>query len=189
MTPPRTQSKKTSRAASLSRAFVPLLLTISTPIARPRPRVSPTIERSSHSFTRFRALPPIRAARSGIRSRCRISTVTIEILQRDRIPERAARIGGRALKRVKEWEDLSIVGETRGLGLAIGVEIVSDKGTKARDNDAAREVFFDCVRGGVIPLYDYEMNVLRIQPPLTIEEALLDKALDGMESALRKHAR
>src|SRR3989449_7680937 len=56
MTPPRTQSKKTSRAVSLSRAFVPLLLTISTPIARPRPRVSPTIERSSHSFTRFRAL-------------------------------------------------------------------------------------------------------------------------------------
>src|SRR5439155_730661 len=81
MTPPRTQSKKTSRAASLSRAFVPLLLTISTPIARPRPRVSPTIERSSHSFTRFRALPPIRAARSGIRSRCRISIVTVAATQ------------------------------------------------------------------------------------------------------------
>jgi len=117
------------------------------------------------------------------------ATVTIDIMQRDRIPERAARIGGNALKRVKEWEGLSIVGETRGLGLAIGVEIVSNKGTKARDNDAAREVFFDCVRGGVIPLYDYEMNVLRIQPPLTIEEPLLDKALDGMESALRKHSR
>ena len=120
---------------------------------------------------------------------CVAATVTIDIMQRDRIPERAARIGGKALKRVKEWEDLSIVGETRGLGLAIGVEIVSDKGTKARDNDTAREVFFDCVRGGVIPLYDYEMNVLRIQPPLTIEEAVLDKALDGMESALRKHGR
>jgi 4-aminobutyrate aminotransferase-like enzyme len=120
---------------------------------------------------------------------CVAATVTIDIMRRDRIPERAARIGGKALKRVKEWEDLSIVGETRGLGLAIGVEIVSDKGTKARDNETAREVFFDCVRSGVIPLYDYEMNVLRIQPPLTIEEALLDKALDGMESALRKHAR
>src|SRR6266705_1032260 len=77
MTPPRTQSKKTSRAMSLSRAFVPLSLTISTPIARPRPRVSPTIERSSHSFTRFRALPPTRAARSGIRSRRMISIVTV----------------------------------------------------------------------------------------------------------------
>jgi len=46
-------------------------------------------------------------------------------------------------------------------------------------------VFFDCVRNGVIPLYDYEMNVLRIQPPLTIEERLLEKALDVMEDALR----
>src|SRR5712691_1421992 len=81
MTPPRTQSKKTSRAVSLSRAFVPLLLTISTPIARPRPRVSPTIERSSHSFTRFRAFPPIRAARSGIRSRRMISIVTVAATQ------------------------------------------------------------------------------------------------------------
>src|SRR5438034_1370777 len=104
---------------------------------------------------------------------CVAATVTIDIMQRDRIPERSARLGGKALQRVKEWEDLSIVGETRGLGLAIGVEIVSDKRTKARDNDVAREVFFDCVRGGVIPLYDYEMNVLRIQPPLTIEEPLL----------------
>ncbi len=50
-------------------------------------------------------------------------------------------------------------------------------------------MFFDCVRNGVIPLYDYEMNVLRIQPPLTIEESLLDKALDVMEDALRAHAR
>ncbi len=33
------------------------------------------------------------------------------------------------------------------------------------------------------------MNVLRIQPPLTIEESLLDKALDVMEAALRKHSR
>src|SRR6266704_2774609 len=117
---------------------------------------------------------------------CVAATVTIDIMQRGRIPERAARIGGKALKRVKEWEDLSIVGETRGLGLAIGVEFVSDKESKGRDNDTARDVFFDCVRAGVIPLYDYEMNVLRIQPPLTIEEPLLDKALDVMEAALRK---
>ena len=120
---------------------------------------------------------------------CVAASVTIDIMRRDRIPERAGRIGGKALRRVKEWEDLSIVGETRGLGLAIGVEIVKDKDAKTRDNDTARDVFFDCVRGGVIPLYDYEMNVLRIQPPLTIEEPLLDKALDVMEGALRKHAR
>ena len=42
----------------------------------------------------------------------------------------AARVGAKALARVKEWEDFSIVGETRGLGLAIGVEIVEDKETE-----------------------------------------------------------
>ena len=120
---------------------------------------------------------------------CVAASATIDIMRRDRIPERAGRVGGKALRRVKEWEDLSIVGETRGLGLAIGVEIVKDKDAKTRDNDTARDVFFDCVRGGVIPLYDYEMNVLRIQPPLTIEEPLLDHALDVMEGALRKHTR
>ncbi len=120
---------------------------------------------------------------------CVAATVTIDILRRERIPERAARVGAKVLKRVKEWEDLPIVGEARGLGLAIGVEIVSDKDAKTRDDETAREVFFDCVRNGVIPLYDTEMNVLRIQPPLTIEERLLGKALDVMESALRDHAR
>jgi 4-aminobutyrate aminotransferase-like enzyme len=41
----------------------------------------------------------------------------------------------------------------------------------------------------VVPLYDTEENVLRIQPPLTIEEDLLERALDTMEASLRKHAR
>jgi 4-aminobutyrate aminotransferase len=120
---------------------------------------------------------------------CVAATVAIDIMIRDRIPERSARLGKKALKRVREWEDLSIVGDTRGLGLAIGVEIVKDKEEKIRDVQTARQVFFDCVKHGVVPLYDTEENVLRIQPPLTIEEDLLERALDTMEASLRKHAR
>ncbi|HKW43201.1 MAG TPA: aspartate aminotransferase family protein [Thermoplasmata archaeon] len=120
---------------------------------------------------------------------CVAATVTIDIMRRDKIPERAARLGTAALKRAKEWENFPIVGDVRGLGLAIGVEIVKDKRAKTRDDDLARRVFFDCVHGGVVPLSDNELNVLRIQPPLTIEEDLLDKALGVMEEALRKNAR
>ncbi len=50
-----------------------------------------------------------------------------------------------------------MVGDTRGLGLAIGV----------------------------VPLYDYDTNVLRIQPPLAIPESELGRALDVMEDCLR----
>src|SRR2546421_12349590 len=84
---------------------------------------------------------------------CVAASVTIDIMRRDRIPERAGRIGGKALRRGKEWEDLSIVGETRGLGLAIGVEIVKDKDAKTRGNDTAPDVFLDRVPGGGVPLY------------------------------------
>lgn len=120
---------------------------------------------------------------------CVAASVTIDIMKRDRIPQRSARLGAKALRRAKEWEELGIVGDVRGLGLAIGVELVSDKDTKERDPDTTRAVFFDCLEHGVIPLYDYEMNVLRIQPPLTIEEEQLNRALDVMEQSLRKHSR
>ncbi|HYM38576.1 MAG TPA: aminotransferase class III-fold pyridoxal phosphate-dependent enzyme [Thermoplasmata archaeon] len=117
---------------------------------------------------------------------CVAASTAIDILLRDKIAERSARLGVRALKRVKEWEALPLVGDTRGLGLAIGVELVTSKTSKGRALKATRSVFFDCVEHGVIPLYDYDMNVLRIQPPLTIEEDRLDHALEVMEDCLRR---
>ncbi len=117
---------------------------------------------------------------------CVAAKTAIGIMVRDHIADRSAKLGAKALKRVKEWETLSIVGDTRGLGLAIGVELVSSRKTKARALKTTRSVFFDCVKNGAIPLYDYDMNVLRIQPPLTIEEDELDRALDIMEGCLRR---
>lgn len=120
---------------------------------------------------------------------CVAAKTAIGIMVRDHIAERSARVGARALKRVKEWEEMPLVGDTRGLGLAIGVELVTSRKTKARALKTTRSVFFDCVKNGAIPLYDYDMNVLRIQPPLTIEEDLLDRALDIMEGALKRASR
>ena len=120
---------------------------------------------------------------------CVAAKTALSIIVRDRIAERSARVGARALKRVKEWEALPLVGDTRGLGLAIGVELITTKSTKSRAVKTTRSVFFDCVKHGAIPLYDYDMNVLRIQPPLTIEEAELDRALDILEDCLRRASR
>ena len=120
---------------------------------------------------------------------CVAAQVAIDIMVRERIPERSARLGAKALKRAKEWEELRIVGDTRGLGLAIGVEVVKDDAKHSRDVEMARAIFNDCLKHGVVPLYDTDENVLRIQPPLTIEEELLEKALDTLETSLRKCAR
>ena len=117
---------------------------------------------------------------------CAAASKTLEILRRDRIPERSARLGASALKRMKEWESLAHVGEVRGLGLCLAVELVHDKQSRRPDLERGRTVFFDCVAHGTIPLWNYGDHVIRIEPPLTIEEEALDQGLDTLESALRR---
>ena len=116
---------------------------------------------------------------------CAAASKTLEILRRDKIPQRSARLGAAALKRMKEWERLPSVGEVRGLGLCLGVELVRDKRSKRADAELGRRVFFDCVKNGTIPLWNYGDHVIRIEPALTIEREALDSGLDTVEAALR----
>jgi 4-aminobutyrate aminotransferase-like enzyme len=120
---------------------------------------------------------------------CVAASVTLDILRRDRLPERSARLGAWALKRIHEWDRFDAVGDTRGWGLSLAVELVKNRRSMESDPQRARRVFFDCVQHGTIPLWNYGDGFLRIQPPLTIPEALFEQSLDTMEAALRRHAR
>ena len=118
---------------------------------------------------------------------CMAAVATIDVMLRDRIVERSAELGRKTLDRARDWERLRHVGDVRGLGLCVGVELVDSKAGREPNPGLARRVFNDCVRHGVIPLYNYGDHVLRIQPPLTIPEAQLDTALDVMGASLRRH--
>jgi len=120
---------------------------------------------------------------------CVAATRTLEILRRDRLIERSARLGAKALRRIREWERFDGVADVRGLGLCLGVELGREGRGRAPDPKTTRRVFFDCVDHGVVPLYSYGDTVLRIQPPLTISEEELERALDVLEGALRRAAR
>lgn len=120
---------------------------------------------------------------------CVAASTTLDVMRREKIAERSAKVGAKALKRMKEWEELDIVGETRGLGLCSAVELVKGKGSKAPNPEAAKAVFFECVEGGVIPLWNHGEAFLRIQPPLTIEWEALEGALETMEAAIRRQAK
>ena len=117
---------------------------------------------------------------------CVAAATTLDVMRREKVVERSARLGRRALRRIAEWERFDGVVETRGLGLCLAVELGRDRRTP--DPATARAVFFESVRRGTIPLYNYGDHVLRIQPPLTIREEELDRALDTLESVLRRRA-
>ena len=61
---------------------------------------------------------------------CAVALRTLDILERDQLVPRAARLGRYLLDRLRALEDLDCVGEVRGLGLMAAVEVVADRGTK-----------------------------------------------------------
>lgn len=64
---------------------------------------------------------------------CAAALKTVEIMERDRLIERAAELGEKALKRMKGWVDqFEIVGQARGLGLLLGASI-TNRGTGKPD--------------------------------------------------------
>mgnify|MGYP001764017229 CR=1 FL=1 len=106
--------------------------------------------------------------------------------EKEKLRENATKQGEYALKRLKEWvNDYEIVGDVRGKGLMIGVEIIKDKKSKAKDGDTAHEIIDRAWHKGVVAIGAGE-NCFRIAPPLVITRDLLDAGLDMLEESIKE---
>ena len=104
------------------------------------------------------------------------SLATIELLERELIAN-SARVGGYILDRLRTWPDrFKNVGDVRGLGLMIGIELVLDRQSKKPDADLAARVQARMLADGfLIGVGGHHGNVLRLQPPLVIADEDLDE--------------
>jgi 4-aminobutyrate aminotransferase/(S)-3-amino-2-methylpropionate transaminase len=117
---------------------------------------------------------------------CRAALAVLDQIEREGLLERAESIGAAALSRLRELQDRhDVVGDVRGRGAMVAMELVADRGTREPAPNVASRVIEECYREGVIVLkagtYD---NVVRLLPPLTIDEALLAEGLDVLDKAL-----
>jgi len=112
----------------------------------------------------------------------------INVMLREKIPEKAAEKGEYTMKRLNEMkEKYSIIGDVRGKGLMIGIELVKDRDKKTPAVDETRKVRDLCrERGLLIGSGGVKGCVLRIQPPLVITMEQIDKALDILEGAIKE---
>lgn len=112
----------------------------------------------------------------------RIGLETLAILEDERLPERAAALGARAMERLQAMARRHrAIAEVRGLGLLIGVELAEPDGSPAVD--LADAVLYACLERGLS--FKVTMgSVLTLSPPLTIAEDDLDRALDIVDEAL-----
>jgi len=93
------------------------------------------------------------------------------------------------MKRFKEMQEkYSIIGDVRGKGLMIGVEMVKDPKTKVPAKEEANEIMSKCWRRGVA-LITCGLSTLRVVPPLTITRDLLDPALEIIQGAIKEVAK
>ncbi len=100
----------------------------------------------------------------------------MKLIEEENLVERAAKLGRRVLDTFKEAK-LPSVKDIRGKGLLIGMTLQEDK--------PAKDAMSACMDGGLIVCIA-KNNVLRIAPPLTIEEDLLEKGLEIIIDVLKE---
>jgi diaminobutyrate-2-oxoglutarate transaminase len=105
----------------------------------------------------------------------------------NKIPERALELGKKALEPLKKLEtESTIVGEVRGLGLMIAIEMVKDSKTKEPATDFAKMVRkYGHQRGVMIEVGGHHNNVARLLPPLVITEEYLMKGIEILTGVIR----
>ena len=114
----------------------------------------------------------------------RAALTTIEIIEDEGLVENAHRIGEAALARMREMQlHHRLIGQVRGRGCLLGIELVSNRDTRVPANDAAEEVMYRAMTDGLA--FKTTMgNVLALTPPLTVTETEMIRALDIIDTAI-----
>jgi 4-aminobutyrate aminotransferase/(S)-3-amino-2-methylpropionate transaminase len=117
---------------------------------------------------------------------CAAALAVLDAMEREQIPERARRAGERITGRFRGWaESFPCIGDVRGLGAMVGLELVAGSGSRRPDKALAGRLLAAALRRGLILLSAGTYgNVVRVLAPLTVEDAVLDEGLDVMEVAL-----
>jgi 4-aminobutyrate aminotransferase len=109
---------------------------------------------------------------------------TIELLERELVAN-SARVGGHIMDRLRTWPaKFKNVGDVRGLGLMIGIELVRDQATKERAPELRDRLVSLAFERGLLVL-GAGRNVLRLCPPLIITRDQADFAVDTLEECLK----
>jgi 4-aminobutyrate aminotransferase len=119
---------------------------------------------------------------------CAAALQVIEIIKEEKLLENATRQGAYLMKRLKEMQQkYPIMGDVRGKGLMIGVELVKDQETRAPASDEAQEVMNKCFKRG-LAIITAGRCTMRFAPPLIITHEIIDAGLEVFESAVKEVA-
>jgi len=111
---------------------------------------------------------------------------TLEVITSEDLVENAAQVGAYALERLHDLKDRTpLIGDVRGRGLLIGIELVAGRVAKTPAGDTAEGVLYAAMSRG-LSFMTTMGNVLTWTPPLITTRAQMGQALDILEQSLRE---
>ena len=115
---------------------------------------------------------------------CAAGLAAIEVIESEKLLEKTRRLGGYALDRMRAMMDRHpMIGEARGLGLLLGLELVTDRKTMTRASEAAEDVMYRALAKGLN--FKVTMgNIVTLTPALTITHEELEHALEILDQAI-----
>ncbi len=121
---------------------------------------------------------------------CRAALAVLDIFERDHLVERSRQIGNTIMDRFTAMQEKhELIGEVRGLGAMVAIELVRDRQTKEPTAQQTADIIHRCHDRGLLVikagLYD---NVIRILVPLVVDDQTLGEGLDILESCLAEVA-
>jgi putrescine---pyruvate transaminase len=151
---------------------------------------------SRHVHEAIESAPPERrymhaATYSGHPVCCAVGLANVAIIEREGLVERAAEMGRRLLAGLEELKDLPIVGEVRGLGMMCGIELVSDRATKAPALGIGPKIVREALNRGLLPRVRAGSadpatgDTICLSPPLSTPQEALDRIPGILREAIR----
>ena len=115
---------------------------------------------------------------------CAAGLATLQVIEEENLVERARTLGNYALERMREMARRHLlIGDVRGLGLLMGIELVRDRNTLRRATEEAEQVMYASLRRGLN--FKVTMgNILTLTPALIISQAELNQALDILDDCI-----
>jgi 4-aminobutyrate aminotransferase-like enzyme len=122
---------------------------------------------------------------------CAAGLAMVEIMVRDDLPANSERIGSLMVDRLAEIEkDSKLIGDIRGQGLMIGVELVRDRETKEPANEEMDQLMAACLEHGLMigktgPVFGANGNVAKFKPAVNVTEEDAEEMVELFGRALR----
>jgi 4-aminobutyrate aminotransferase len=113
---------------------------------------------------------------------------TLRVIERDGLVQQAAQVGAHALQRLQDMKQRHrIVGDVRGRGLLLGLELVEDRAAKTPGKAAAERVLYRALSRG-LSFKTTMGSTITLTPPLITTVQQMDTALDILDACLAEEA-